>query len=232
MTRTAVALRHVAFEDLGSFASVLGRQSFVLTELEASDNRFEAAEDADLVIVLGGPIGAYDEHRFPFLRSELALLERRLSASRPTLGICLGAQLMARALGARVYPGEKKEIGWSALELSEAGKGSVLRELEGVSVLHWHGDTFDLPAGAVRLASTALYENQAFEWQGAALALQFHAEIPKTGIERWLVGHFSELASAGIEVTELRRETTEHAPKLEPRGRRLLEAWLNQRFSL
>jgi hypothetical protein len=117
-----------------------------------------------LLIVLGGPIGAYETDTYPFLAAEIALLERRLMHDRPTLGICLGSQLMAKALGARVFPGPLKEIGWGRIDLTEAGAGSSLASLgsEDSEVLHWHGDTFDLPAGAVRLACNANYENQAF----------------------------------------------------------------------
>jgi GMP synthase (glutamine-hydrolysing) len=131
-----------------------------------------------LLIVLGGPIGAYETDTYPFLAAEIALLERRLMHDRPTLGICLGSQLMAKALGARVFPGPLKEIGWGRIDLTEAGAGSSLASLgsEDSEVLHWHGDTFDLPAGAVRLACNANYENQAFAFGQAALALQFHAE--------------------------------------------------------
>jgi GMP synthase-like glutamine amidotransferase len=134
----------------------------------------------DLLVCLGGPIGAYEEAAYPFLRDELALIERRLAAARPTLGICLGAQLMARALGARIYPAPAKEIGWGEVRLSEAGQKGPLRHFAGVPVLHWHGDTFDLPKGAELLASTVLCANQAFAFGRYALAFQFHPETTAT----------------------------------------------------
>jgi GMP synthase (glutamine-hydrolysing) len=227
MSKSAVAIRHVAFEDLGSAAEVLKANGYAAEYLEAAvdDLNVAKARDADLLVVLGGPIGAYDEELYPFLTQELAVLEHRLTRDLPTLGICLGAQLMARALGARVFPGGKKEIGWSRLKLSEAGARGVLAPLE-CPVFHWHGDTFDLPAGAVHLAASDLYEQQAFAWKRHGLALQFHVEATARGLERWYVGHSSELGASGIDVRELRAAARENGPALEPAGRRALGAWL------
>jgi GMP synthase (glutamine-hydrolysing) len=228
--KRALAIRHVAFEDLGLLAPLLAERGFSARYAEAPTDDL-AAEDPlapDLVVVLGGPIGAYEEALYPFVRDELRLLERRLAAGRPTLGICLGAQLMARALGARVYPGARKEIGWGELALSPEGKESALRHLDGTRVLHWHGDTFDLPAGARRLASTDLTANQAFAWGEAALALQFHAEAAGAGLERWLVGHACEIAATpGVSVEGLRRDTRECTPAMERAGRALFADWLD-----
>src|SRR5258708_34513834 len=110
---------------------------------------------ADLLVVLGVPIGAYEEELYPFLKDELRVIEHRLAAGRPVLGICLGSQLMARALGARVYPGTGKEIGWAPLQLTEAGRGSCLAPLrDGTPVLHWPGAPFGLPQGAGPAASS------------------------------------------------------------------------------
>src|SRR6185436_5058732 len=132
-------------------------------------------------------------------------LEDRLSRRRPTLGICLGAQLIARVLGARVYPARAKEIGWHPLQLTSAGEASPLSHLRATSgqVLHWHGDTFDLPAGAAHLASTEVCPHQAFSID-AALALQFHLEVDVHRIERWLIGHVCELGVNGVDVAQLR----------------------------
>jgi GMP synthase (glutamine-hydrolysing) len=227
MSKSAVAIRHVAFEDLGSAAEVLKANGYTAEYLEAAvdDLNVAKARDADLLVVLGGPIGAYDEALYPFLTQELAVLEHRLTRDRPTLGICLGAQLMARALGARVFPGGKQEIGWSRLKLSEDGSRGVLAPLT-CPVFHWHGDTFDLPAGAVHLAASDLYEQQAFAWKRRGLALQFHLEATSRGLERWYVGHSSELGAARIDVRALRAAARENGPALEQAGRQALAAWL------
>lgn len=141
-----VAIQHLAFEDLGSFGAVFQDRGMDITHLQAGvDDVGQALREADIAVVLGGPIGVYETEAYPFLAAEVAALRQRMQARRPTLGICLGSQIMAQALGGRVYPGPQKEIGWGELVLSEAGQGSPLRHLRGTSVLHWHGDTFDLP---------------------------------------------------------------------------------------
>lgn len=228
---TALAIRHVPFEDLGSFASVLRERGFAVAYRDAGLDDLGASDlvDADLLIVLGGPIGVYETREYPFLKGEIAVVERRLKASRPVLGLCLGAQIIARALGARVYKGKRKELGWSPLTLTDAGRNSALAELGGrTAVLHWHGDTFDLPREAELLASTRLYANQAFAWRRHGLALQFHIEATTRGLERWFVGHALEIATTrGVELGKLRRETRRLGPRLEERGPRVLKAWLD-----
>lgn len=227
---TALAIRHVPFEDLGSFASVLRERGFAVGYRDAGLDDLGARDliDADLLIVLGGPIGVYEARDYPFLKGEIAAVERRLRDGRPVLGLCLGAQVMAKALGARVYRGKRKELGWSPLALTEAGCKSALAELgTRTAVLHWHGDTFDLPREAQLLASTRLYANQAFAWRQLALGLQFHIETTARGLERWFVGHALEIASTrGVDLGKLRRETRRLAPQLEERGPQVLKAWL------
>ncbi len=229
--KTALAIRHVAFEDLGSFEPILNKQGYVIRYFEAGFDALSSVDPIrpDLLVILGGPIGAYEEDVYPFLRDELRLLEQRFKADRPTVGICLGSQLMARALGARVYPGHQKEIGWAPVTLTEAGRRSCLRHIlnETTSVLHWHGDTFDLPDGAIGLASTEMYENQAFAWGQHALALQFHLEATVRGLERWFIGHASEIAAIkGITISQLRTDTARWGPPLETYGPQCFEQWL------
>jgi len=229
---SALAIRHVAFEDLGSFARVLRARGFRVAYRDAGRHDIGALDALapDLVVVLGGPIGAYEENVYPFLRDELRLIERRLAAKRPVLGICLGAQLMARALGARVHPGRAKEIGWSALTLTPEGARSPLGFLapEKTKVLHWHGDTFELPKGATRLAATDPCANQAFALGRRALALQFHAEVSAKIIETWLIGHAHEIgATPGVTVEQLRADTARFAPALAAQGPRCFAAWLD-----
>ncbi len=228
---TALAIRHVPFEDLGSFASPLRERGFAVAYRDAGLDDLGARDllDADLLIVLGGPIGVYETRDYPFLKGEIAMVERRLKAGRPVLGLCLGAQIMAKALGARVYKGKRKELGWGPLELADAGRKSALAELgPRTAVLHWHGDTFDLPRDSQLLASTPLYANQAFAWQRHALGLQFHIETTVHGLERWFVGHALEIASTrGVDLGQLRRQTRRLGPRLEERGPRVLKAWLD-----
>lgn len=229
--RTCVAIRHVAFEDLGLLAPLLEAQGYQVRYLEAGIDDIAAVDPLapDLVVILGGPIGANDDWDYPFLGEETALLRQRLAADRPTLGLCLGAQLMARALGARVFPAPEKEIGWAPLELTSAGRESCLRHLDGelTAVLHWHGDTFELPAGATRLATTSACENQAFAFGTRALALQFHAEAAGAALERWFIGHTLEIATTpGVSVAQLRADTARHSETLRAQGRRCFSEWL------
>ena len=225
--RTAVVVQHLSFEDLGSFGPVLEAEGLSIRYLQAGvDELAEPIEEADLLVVLGGPIGVYETDTYPFIETELTALRARLARRLPTLGVCLGAQLMAQALGGRVYPGGTKEIGWSELRLSEAGAASALNALAGVPVLHWHGDTFDLPPGALHLAASALYPNQAFSVGSHALALQFHPEADARRFERWLIGHAAELGAARIDIPALRRDAERLAPGLERAAGGLLKAWL------
>lgn len=225
---TALAIRHVAFEDLGSFARTLERAGYRVEYRDATEGGLAAIDplEAGLLVVLGGPVGVYDTGPYPFLAEEIAMLERRLAADLPTLGICLGAQLIAHALGGRVYPGPEKEIGWAPVALTEAGRAGPLSQLADVPVLHWHGDTFDLPAGCELLASTEACRNQAFARGRRIMGLQFHPEVLGHGFERWLVGHACELAAAGIDPCRLRTEAVRHASRLASAAEALLSRWL------
>ncbi|MBM3581690.1 MAG: glutamine amidotransferase [Alphaproteobacteria bacterium] len=230
--KTVLALRHVAFEDLGGFAPVFARRGYTIEYLEAGvDNLARPAPyEPDILVILGGPIGVNDAADYPFIRDELDMLARRAKAGRPTLGICLGAQLMARALGARVYPAKAKEVGWAPIRLTDEGRRSSLAALapNGEPVLHWHGDTFDLPEEATRLASTDICPNQAFAWGSAWLALQFHAETTRRGLEQWFIGHTVEIAATpGVSVGQLRADTARWGASLETRGAACLERWLD-----
>jgi len=228
-TRRVAVIRHLAFEDLGAFAPLLTERGMAVERYDSGvDDTTAALRDADLAIILGGPIGVYETEQYPFLVAETEAIARRLEQRRPTLGICLGAQFMAAALGAKVYPGGRKEIGWGPVELTPAGQSSPLAALKDMPVLHWHGDTFDLPEGAILLASTELYANQAFALGPNVLGLQFHAEVDTARIEQWLIGHTCELGSAGIAPADLRAQTKGLPPSVTAAGHRLLESWLNQ----
>lgn len=228
MKKTAVIFRHLPFEGLGSWVEALEASGYELRYMEAGFDDPAAIDPLapDLLIILGGPIGVAQQADYPWLGAEIEAVRQRLNADRPTLGICLGAQIMACALGASVSTPEKSEIGWSRLELTAAGRRSPLRHLEEVPVLHWHGDRFELPAGAERLASTPACPNQAFNLGQNILAVQFHPEVCWPELETWLIAHVRGLAANGIDVSALRAACKANSGALVAAGRRLLDEWL------
>lgn len=230
--KTCIAIRHVAFEDLDLLEPVLRQRGFEITIIDAALGGLDDLDPlaCDLLVLLGGPIGVYDHGDFPFLTDEIELVRRRLDADRPTLGLCLGSQIMAAALGARVFANPNgKEIGWSSLSLTPEAAATPLALLGRAPVLHWHGDTFDLPHGAIRLASTPRTPNQAFAIGQCGLALQFHVEASIRGLERWYVGHVGEIsATDGVSVTGLRVAAQTEGAAMQGIGPAMFGAWLDQ----
>lgn len=173
-------LQHASFEGpaaIGAWAAVRGHGVRVVKVYEGA--ALPPVEAVDLLVVMGGPMGLGEQESLPWMKGELAFISQCLQEGKRVLGICLGAQMMAAALGARVYPSGKKEIGWFPVRKTPAGRLSpYLKSLpEGAKVFHWHGDTFDLPAGAQHLLLSDAVKNQAFAWGPRALALQFHLEM-------------------------------------------------------
>ena len=150
----------------------------------------------------------------------------RLKTEAPLIGICLGAQLTARALGARVRPLGVKEIGFAQIALTLEGRSSALALLGEASVLHWHGDQFDIPPGASRLAFTSTGENQAFSFGEFILCLQFHLEADAQKIEQWLVGNYAELAAAGVDPRILRTQAQQFGGQLALASHAAIGSWL------
>jgi GMP synthase (glutamine-hydrolysing) len=230
MSKICLAVRHVAFEDLGLLGPLVAARGYGVRYYDAGVQHFDAATllAPDLLIVLGGPIGVYERDAYPFIAEEIAAIAARIEANKPILGICLGAQMMAAALGARVAPGPVKEIGWAPLTLTSAGKKSVLAPLDANPVLHWHGDNCELPGGCTHLAATPHCPVQAFSHTPWQLALQFHLETEPPRFESWLVGHTVELGKAGIDPRGLREQAKTIGPAARELGRKVLAAWLDK----
>jgi len=230
MTKICLAVRHVAFEDLGLLGPLVAARGYGVRYHDAGIQPFDAATllAPDLLIVLGGPIGVYEREAYPFIADEIAAIAARLEANKPMLGVCLGAQMMAAALGARVAPGPVKEIGWAPLQLTAAGRQSVLAPIDAGQVLHWHGDNCELPAGCAHLAATPHCPVQAFMRTPWQLALQFHLETEPARFESWLVGHTVELGKAGIDPRALRRQARTFGATTRELGGKVLGAWLDK----
>jgi GMP synthase (glutamine-hydrolysing) len=224
-------LQHTACETLGTIEDVLrkNRVDFRYVRTQEGERVPHEMGEAAGLIVMGGPMGVYDSAEFPFLRDEMRLLESALKAEKPILGVCLGSQLLAAALGAEVKKGERKELGWHAISLAEeAHRDSVFSEAtSNFTPFHWHGDVFDLPSQAVRLASSQWTLNQAFRYGGNAYGILFHLEVNLAQITQMLIDFADELRQAGGEPARIRQETSTYLPTLEPIASTAFDRWVS-----
>ncbi len=188
----------------------------------------------DLLVVMGGTVGVYQKEDYPFLKDEIEILKARIAADKPTIGICLGSQLIAASLGGNVYKGKKgKEIGWCDICVTPAGMETPARHLDRskTKVLQWHGDTFDLPENVQLLASSDQYENQIFTAGKNTLAVQCHPEVRADQLEEWYVMLTGDVTGDNpiLPLAQLRQQTSEHVDALNAQASLFFNEWLEER---
>ncbi|WP_298908455.1 type 1 glutamine amidotransferase [uncultured Nostoc sp.] len=191
-------LQHVPFEGLASIEQWATKKDYILTATKFYNGEtLPSVDDLDWVIVMGGPMNIYEDDKYPWLTLEKHFIKEAIKKNKIVTGICLGSQILADVLGSKVYKGQEKEIGWYPIEVTtEAQKYPVFASFPtSLFVFHWHGDTFDLPSGAVRLAYSEVCPNQAFIYGDRVLGLQFHLESTKDSIRQIIENCVSELVA-------------------------------------
>jgi GMP synthase (glutamine-hydrolysing) len=228
--KSGLIIRHVPVEGIAGFREPVETAGYRLERIDVVDPAFASLDlrEPDLLIMMGGPMSVYEGERYPWIACQKRRVQQRLELDRPTLGVCFGAQLLAAALGAEVFPGPYKEIGFGQVAIRDTGAPTPLRHLVGQPVLHWHGDTFTLPEGTELLASSERYENQAFRRGGNILALQFHAVM---GLDErflvWTEQWPEDIAAGGTTAEQLRADHAAHGSRAVAAGRAMIGEWLS-----
>ncbi len=227
--KTVYVLQHVWCEPAGRIQGAIEASGARLRPVRAyaGDRVPREMGRAAGLVVMGGSMGVHEVDAYPFLRQEMRLIESALRLGRPVLGTCLGSQLLAAVLGARVGPGGFKEIGWHGVRLTgEAREDTLLAGAPpSFTALHWHGDVFDLPAGAVRLASSELTENQAFRHGTNAYGFLFHMEVTGAMLRDWVSAFGDDMQEAGVSREALLAGAAEHLPGLARVGEEVYGRW-------
>jgi GMP synthase-like glutamine amidotransferase len=225
--------QHVPFEGLGNIEDWIRTKNYEIsaTHFYAGDSLPKLSE-IDLLIIMGGPMGAYDDKKYPWLAAEKKFIEAAIQAGKKVLGICLGAQLIASVLGAKVYPHIHKEIGWFPLRLTDEGREAEV--FKGFSpelpAFHWHGDTFSFPAGAARLAETAACRNQAFSYGNDVIGLQFHLDVTRESVKQLIENCEAELVSAPyIQMPQQLLSSADEFEEIRKYMHKLLDNFIDQR---
>ncbi len=221
----ALILQNASHEGPGTIEDYLkeNKIAYAIVDLAKKGNKIPDLSDYNALIVMGGPMNVYEINEFPYLIEEEKIIKTAIEKNYLVLGICLGAQMMAKALGAKVTKGKTKEIGWYDINLTDDGlKDKALGPLgKDIKVFQWHGDTFDIPSDAVRLAGSELFSNQAFRYGERAYALQFHLEVTEDIIKDWLKHGEEELKPLKgiIEPKKIVEDNKKYIKGFEERGR-------------
>jgi len=227
--RKALIIRHVPYEGVAGYREPIEAAGYEVDRIDVSDPGFASLDlcEPDLLIMMGGPMGVYEQDRHPWIACQLRRLKQRLEADRPTLGVCFGAQMMAAALGAHVYAGPVKEVGFHPVSVHDHAADSPLRHIVDVPILHWHGDTFTRPDNVEILASSHNYDHQAFRRGNRILGLQFHAEM---GLDErfnaWIEEWPESVLEAGNDEASLRAAHNALGPSAVAAGRAMVSEWL------
>ena len=230
MSRSYI-LQHVQIESPGLITRALQSaqiQPDIIRIFEGRPVPKEMGEALGLV-VMGGPMGVYERDRYPFLRDEMRLIEQALREEKPVLGVCIGSQLIAAVLGATVTPGKRKEIGWHWITLTDAGQRDPLWQENASSFVawHWHSDRFDLPLGAVSLASSEMTSCQAFRYGARTYGFLFHIEVTAAILKDMVATFAGELGTEGLDGAALVAQADSHLPHLERIGEGVFTKWAN-----
>ena len=225
-----LVLQHIACEPPGVYEDVLRERGAALTRVEVdAGDELPDWREFSAIVAMGGPMSANDDDTLPWLADEKALIADAVRAGMPFWGVCLGVQLLAASLGARVYAGDEPEVGVLAVELTEEGRADpVFSALpRSVPALQWHGDTFDLPPGAVRLAGSPAYPNQAFRFENA-YGVQFHLEVSSEMAREWMdVPEYANALEQTIGGETMLRAVDERVDEMLEHGRTLFARWLD-----